>query len=308
MTRTLPFSSAVVVGGGGAVGGLFVRALLAEGATSVALVDLRTSGCPPRVAAIEDDVRSPSGETLERVGSSDIVILATPEEVAVGAVGALLPRMRRGSLLVDTLSVKSGIARALNAGPAAAAAPAGPELLGVNPMFAPGLGFAGRSVIAVTYAGGPLAEAFLDLIARQGAEVVSLSVEEHDRACAALQVATHAAVLTFGMALRASGYDVSRAERIMPPPHRTMLALLGRILDGEPEVYRDVQAANPYAAEMRARLRDAQDRLDAIVESGRAEPFSELVDELRAVLSGAGVDYAKLCARLFEIGSRPPTG
>jgi uncharacterized protein YbjT (DUF2867 family) len=39
VTGTLPFSSAVVVGGSGAVGGLFVRALLAEGATSVAHVD-----------------------------------------------------------------------------------------------------------------------------------------------------------------------------------------------------------------------------------------------------------------------------
>jgi prephenate dehydrogenase len=305
VSGTFPFSSAVVVGGGGAVGGLFARLLLEGGAGSVALVDLRAPACPPpHPVAIEDDVTRPSGATLDRVGSCDLLVLATPEEVALQAVDALLPRMMRGALLVDTLSVKSRIARALGAAPGASA---GPELLGVNPMFAPGLGFAGRSVIAVAYAGGgPRATAFLDLVARQGAEVTRLSAEEHDRACAALQVATHAAVLTFGMALGASGYDVARAERIMPPPHRTMLALLGRILAGEPEVYRDVQAANPYAAEMRARLRDAHERLDAIVRAGRAEPFGQLVDELRGVFSGAGVDYARLATHLFELGSRPP--
>jgi prephenate dehydrogenase len=287
----------VVVGGGGAVGSLLVRALAAGGA-SVAIMDRRTSGCTPRGAAFEDDVRRPSTRSLERLGSSDLVVLAVPEEVAIAAVGAVLPCMRPGSLLVDTLSVKSRFAMASKAVPTEA------ERLGVNPMFAPGLGFAGRSVVAVPYAAGPLTAAFIDFIARQGSEVVRMGAEEHDRACAALQVATHAAVLTFGMALQATGYDLASAERIMPPPHRTLLALLGRILAADPEVYRDIQAANPHAAEMRARLREAHDRLEAIVGAGRAEPFDQLAGELRSLFSGAAVDYAKLCARLFEVG--PP--
>lgn len=291
------FDNAVIVGGSGAIGGLFADALVAVGMSVPVVVDRRSTPASMRRGnVIEDDILRPSNETLRVIGACDLVILAIPEPVALAAVQALLPAMKRNSLLVDTLSVKSRYAQALTVTATSA------ELLGVNPMFAPSLGFAGRSVVAVPYRCGALAEAFLAFIAAQGADVVRLDAASHDQACAALQVATHASILCFGMALRVGAYDLAAAERIMPPPHRVMLALLGRIVCADPEVYRDIQAANPFASQIREDLVEAHRRLDRIVTSGDPESFRQLCAELRGLFAGTDTDYAALCARLFEVG------
>jgi prephenate dehydrogenase len=250
------------MGGCGAVGTLFADALAASGVSTLTLIDNRLpTVVSPGRTVLQDDARRPSRRTLERVSACDWLLLAVPEPVAIDALPALLPAMTRGALLVDTLSVKSRYARTL------AAHATEVELLGVNPMFAPGLGFAGRSVIAVPYHCADRAERFLDFIAAQGSDVVRLDAEAHDRACAALQAATHASVLAFGLALNAAGYDLATMERVMPPPHRTLLALLARIIGADPEVYRDIQVANPFAAAARADLLEAHRRLESIIVS-----------------------------------------
>lgn len=294
------FASAIIVGGSGAVGSLFANALARAGIRDLVLLDRRAPVTSSVASAfIEGDIVQPGPEIMRRVRSCDLLVLATPESVAVASLEALLPAMKPGSLLVDTLSVKGRYARALTTMAASA------ELLGVNPMFAPSLGFAGRSVVAVPYRSSALGDTFLGIIAAQGADVIRLDAESHDQACAALQVVTHASILAFGMALAAGGYDIAAAERIMPPPHRTLLALLARIVAAEPEVYRDIQAANPFAARARANLVDAQRRLERIVACDDPEAFRRLVEELRGIFGDAGTDYAGLCARLFDV--TPPS-
>ena len=48
--------------------------------------------------------------------------------------------------------------------------------------------------------------------------------------------------------------DIADLDRIAPPPHAALLSLLARITSGAPEVYWDVQAANPYAPAARHAL------------------------------------------------------
>ncbi|MBK7904607.1 MAG: prephenate dehydrogenase [Proteobacteria bacterium] len=295
MTCIREVSRAMVVGGSGAVGALLVQRLAAAGVPALYVVDRRSPRELPHVRWIQDDICNPSQQTLLLIESADLVILATPEEVAVASLGAVLPRMKQGSLLVDTLSVKTRIAQAL-AGIASQA-----ELLGINPMFAPSLGFAGRSVVAVPYSAREQADAFLEFIRSQGSDVVRLSAEEHDRACAALQVATHAAVLSFGIALRAVNYDLTNAARIAPPPHRT-LVVAGTNRQRRPRGLPGHSGRHPFAAEMRAQL--AHRHLDDVVGEGNAESFNQLIVDLRSIFARSDVDYARLCARLFEVDPR----
>lgn len=290
------FPNTVVAGGSGAVGSLFLDALAGGAARHLAVVYQRApSPALPAVTALQDNLANPSARTLDLIAGCDLLLLATPEPVAIAAATALLPNLKPGTLVVDTLSVKSRYARLIDAITTDA------ELLGVNPMFAPSLGFAGRSVVAVPYRCAGQAEDFLAFVAAQGADVVRLDAEAHDRACVALQAATHASVLCFGMALVAGSYDLVAAERIIPPPHRTLLALLARIVSADPEVYRDIQAANPYAAEARAGLIEVHRRFEDIVAADDPEMFRDLMNGLRSHVVGATTDYGTLCARLFQI-------
>ena len=148
----------MVVGGSGAVGALLVERLAAAGVPALYVVDRRSPGELPHVDV--DAGRHLQSErpdaAADRVGRPRDP-RHSGSKWPLQASAPLLPRMRRGSLLVDTLSVKSRFAQALE-GVATQA-----ELLGINPMFAPSLGFAGRSVVAVPYAARDRADAFLGL-------------------------------------------------------------------------------------------------------------------------------------------------
>ena len=282
--------SVVVVGGSGAVGSLIVELLRGDG-IAVTIVDVHArpdAAFPVTVGNItEPDERLAS--VLARAAT---VILAVPESVALAAD---LSAVRSDALLVETLSVKSGFARYLNDADHLGAA------VGINPMFAPSLGMSGRPVAAVVHRQGPPVDAFLESIARWGGRVVVLDAARHDRLAAATQALTHASVLAFGLALAELDLPFVEIDAVAPPPHTTMLAVLARITGGEPEVYWDVQAGNPHAAEARAALRRATRQVSETVDSGSEAEFARLLTQAETALGGSGDRYRAVCAEMFGI-------
>ncbi|MFD9976019.1 4-amino-4-deoxyprephenate dehydrogenase CmlC [Streptomyces sp. NPDC059017] len=243
------FARSVVVGGSGAVGGMFTG-LLREAGSQTLVVDVAP---PPeeRDSCLVADVTAPRPELAAALGRADLVLLAVHEAVALKAVAPVTRLMRRGALLADTLSVRTGMAAEL-----AAHAP-GVEHVGLNPMFAPAAGMAGRPVAAVVTRDGPGVAALLRLVERGGGRPVRLSAQEHDRTTAATQALTHAVIVSFGLALARLGVDVRTLTAAAPPPHQVLLALLARVLGGSPEVYGEIQWSNPRAVSARRALADA---------------------------------------------------
>ncbi|EME22122.1 prephenate dehydrogenase dimerization domain-containing protein [Rhodococcus triatomae] len=276
--------SVVVVGGAGAVGSMLADLWRADGA-SVDVVD-RAAG---------DDVRAADERVRGLLAAADVVVLAVPEDVALAAVGAVRAVMRPAAVLVETLSVKSRFA-------AAVAGTDGP-VVGVNPMFAPSLGLPGRAVAVVVHHGGPAVDGFVADLRRWGGRVQTTSADHHDRLCAALQALTHATVLAFGWALTDLAVDPDEAAALATPPYATMSALLARIAGGTPEVYRDVQTANPYASAARDALVRAVSRVSDAA-TGDTSDFAALLARARVPLGDRADEYAALCARLFEDPAR----
>jgi prephenate dehydrogenase len=279
----------VVAGGAGAVGTLFVELLTAAGA-EVHVAD----------SAAGADITAPDALLAAELAVADVVVLAVPEPVALQALGPVAAALSPGALLVDTLSVKSRYAAA------AAAVRSDVELLGLNPMFAPSLGFPDRPVAAVELRGGPRTGELLNLLTGAGARVVRVTADRHDRLAAATQALTHAAVLSFGAALAELGVTADELAALAPPPHATLLALLARIAGGTPEVYWDVQSANPFAETARDALRAGTATLAAAVGAGEAE-FTDLLSALRAVLGDRLPEYGAFCARMFQAQQAPVT-
>ena len=272
----------VVAGGDGAVGTLFVELLTASGA-EVHVAD----------SASGADITAPDALLAAELALADVGVLAGPEPVALRALGPVAAVLSPGALVVDTLSVKSRYAAA------ATTVRSDVELLGLNPMFAPSLGFPGRPVAAVELGGGPRTEELLDLLTGAGARVVRVTADRHDRLAAASQALTHAAVLSFGAALAELDVTADELAALAPPPHATLLALLARIAGGTPEVYWDVQSANPFAETARDALRAGTATLAAAVGAGEAE-FTDLLSALRSVLGDRLPGYGALCARMFQ--------
>ncbi|MFG2402780.1 prephenate dehydrogenase/arogenate dehydrogenase family protein [Streptomyces brevispora] len=284
---------ALVVGGAGAVGTLFTERFLETG-VAVTVVDAALRApADERVRRIRGDVTALGPDLAAELERADVVVLALPDAVALVAVRELAGALRSDTLLVDTLSVKQPIAEAIRTH-----AP-DVQAVSVNPMFAPSLGFTGRPVAAVTVNDGPRVAQFLSLVEGWGSRVVRVGAAEHDRLAGAAQALPHAAVLGFGLALAGLGVPAAGLREIAPPPMTTLLALLARIASGTPEVYWDVQAANPEAPEARKALAEGLHRLAETVESGSEDGFAAVLTELRDYLGDDLAHHGDACARLF---------
>lgn len=283
----------LVAGGCGAVGRLFVDALRRSD-REVLVVD--PAADPTAPGTLRADLTSPDAALADALAGADLVVLAVPEVIAGAALPVLARLLPPHTLLVETLSVKTPIAAALRTHRP------GHPALGLNPMFAPDLGLPGRPVAAVRHHDGPAVEQFVTLLREWGATVVEIGADDHDRITAAVQVLTHAAILAFGVALET--LDVPPvAAQLAAPPHTVLRALLGRITEGAPEVYHDIQLTNPYAVAARRALAEAVTELDAATDSLPA--FSALLDRARTGL-GDGPAAAQLCAQLFAALPRDP--
>ncbi|MGW7236852.1 prephenate dehydrogenase/arogenate dehydrogenase family protein [Streptomyces sp. NPDC054804] len=283
----------VVAGGSGAVGRLFTE-VLADAGLDVCAADPEAPGTArPGVRLLKGDITAPDDTLRAELAACDLLVLAVPEPVALDAVGALAGVLPRRALLADTLSVKSRIADAVTARLSEH------QAVGLNPMFAPALGLPGRPVAAVVLRDGPLVEELLGLVADGGARVVRMDAERHDRLAAVSQALTHATVLAFGHALAELGADIAELAAVAPPPHTTLLALLARVASGTPEVYWDIQSANPYAGSAREALAHGVDRLRDLARDGEERDFERHLHQLSGVFGDRLAHFGDVCAGLF---------
>ena len=273
----MTISRATVLGGLGQAGQLVAHALTHAG-SEVVLLDARPRTEINAARYVQADITKPGGDLLQAIADADCVAMCLPERAALQAAPAILDAMPREALWVDTLSVKQNICGILR-GYAEKL-----ELVSINPMFAPALGFAGHSVALVEISGGPKAEAFAQTLRSLGATVERLTAETHDKLTAAIQVATHAAILSFGAALLDLDYDPEQALALATPPHRLLLSLLQRLSTANPEVYWEIQHHHPDAASVRASLSRALTALDAASSEDTPRRFQELFERLRHLL------------------------
>ncbi|AKK26091.1 prephenate dehydrogenase [Mycobacterium sp. EPa45] len=287
----------VIAGGSGAVGALFAERLQESG-NDVVIVDRTIPGPTHRVTRfVRGDISDPGAEVADVVRTADAVLLSVPEPVALVSIGRLVGTLRPDALIVDTLSVKSAVVPTLRAATTIAR---DVEALSLNPMFAPALGFAGHPVASVTVRDGRRGRALHELIAQWGARVVPVTADQHDRISAASQALTHAAVIAFGAALAELDVDIADLDRIAPPPHRALLSLLARIASGAPEVYWDVQAANPYAPAARRALSRGVSQLAGVVEDGTCGEFGDLLERLSGLFGPLRGSYRERSAQALR--------
>jgi len=274
--RTDSLGRVVVLGAAGGFGRLFAGLLPGE-ITGVDLAggDLRA------------DATAPDERLLALLRSADCVLVCLPEAAALQAIDRVLGELATGALLVDTLSVKTPVAVRIDRDDV--------EVLSLNPLFAPDLGFRGQNVAAVPLRPGPRAETFVAALERAGATVVTTTAADHDRRAAMTQAATHAALLAYGLCLTRAGHEPDPA--FATPPHRAMLALVARVVTNDPEVYRRIQVDNPHAAQAREALAAAVEEVGRA--AGDPDEFDALFRSVREMLEPVLDDLVAQSPRLL---------
>ena len=180
-----------------------------------------------------------------------MIVSCVPPGPCVRALEALAPYMSQGCLFLDVLSVKTEICNSYNE---LKSKYPHVELLSCHPMFAPAAGWDGQNTVMIEITGGDKSKAFTAMVESWGSTCVSMSSgEQHDRVTAAVQNATHSALIAFGLSLKKIGYDAEMASKISTPPHRAMISIIQRMASiNEPDTYWSVYIFVRVCAHQRA--------------------------------------------------------
>ncbi len=260
---------ALVIGGAGRMGRWFAGFLASQG-FDVEVAD--PAGPVPGFAHRSDW----SGSDLRH----DLVVLATELRTTREILAELADR-RPGGLIFDLGSLKRPIASELRR-----LAAAGVRVTSVHPMFGPDTEMlSGRHVILVDVGVPEATRQARRLFESTLAEVVEMSVEEHDRCIAWVLGLSHALNIAFFTALASSGEPAARLARLSSTTFDQLLEAAESVSRENPRLYFEIQWLNEHGAGTLAALRGAVERLESAVSRGDEAAFVELMRAGRSYLA-----------------------
>lgn len=210
------------------------------------------------VRAQADDLGIRHGDLAE-AAACPYVLLAVPVQALPGVLDAISPHLAPGALVADVCSVKVAPLRWMRE-----RLPEHVEIVGTHPMFGPRSaadGLQGHVIVVCperTERRSPVC-AFLE---RLGLEVIVSDAETHDRQAAY----TQALAQYLGRALA----EIEGADHPIATPAARRLREVARLVaDDTAELFAAIEKLNPYALQMRRRLRERLDEIDAEIERAR---------------------------------------
>ena len=206
----------------------------------------------------------------EVVGSFPFVLLATPMSVASTVAKEIAPLLAPDALFFDINSLKEEVCSVMANGSKG-------EVLGLHPMFGPTVhGINGQTIIVCSVRGGAKSERVISILKEEGSNLVESTPVAHDKMMARVQALTHFVKVALGEAWREGELPVKESLQFVSPIYLLELSIVGRIFAQAPELYAEIEMANPYAAAERHRFLSAANKLGQIVDGGDREAFVSL--------------------------------
>jgi prephenate dehydrogenase len=210
-----------------------------------------------------------SSQPLDRfLDPCDIVMIVVPIRATVGVIEEVAPLLRTDQLLCDLTSLKTG--------PVGAMIRSKAGVVGLHPMFGPGVETLQGQTIVVTPATapeeryGPMIRVFAD----DGARITVTTPEHHDRMMAIVQGLTHFLTLCMADTMRRQQIEIEEVLTYTSPIYRIQLGLIGRLLSQDDGLYGDMLQMNPAVGPVLADCEQAVQNLSDAVESGDPDHFS----------------------------------
>lgn len=256
---------AVVVGGGGGLGSLFVRML-------------ESSGYEVRILEKDDWPRAAS-----IVQGAGLVLLAVPIESTCAVIGQL-PPLDKDCLLADLTSVKKAPLQAMlenHPGP----------VLGLHPMFGPDVASLAKQLVIVCQGRSPEQSAWLrEQLEIWGVRLCDVGPEDHDQSMVLIQALRHFTSFAYGRHLMVEDPDLDKLLDLSSPIYRLELAMVGRLFAQDAALYTQIIFNSPENLAMIERYHVSFGEALEILKSGDQTAFTALFENISSWFG----DYAPL--------------
>ena len=202
----------------------------------------------------------------------DFVVVAAPLKVSGQILEALAARQPPG-IVFDIGSLKTPLRAGL-----AALRDAGVRVTSVHPMFGPDTELlSGRHVIFIDLGVPEALEEARSLFVSTMADLVVMSLDEHDRLIAFVLGLSHALNIAFFTALAESGEAAPRLARMSSTTFDAQLDVATRVAAESPELYYEIQSLNQYGEDSLQALSAAVGRLHRAVREHDPQAFTEMM-------------------------------
>jgi chorismate mutase / prephenate dehydrogenase len=253
---------ALVIGGGGKMGGWFVGFLTSQG-FAVEIAD--PMGGRTGVPRVEDWRKAD-------LNQYDYIVLATPLGITDAILRDLALR-RPTSVIFDVGSLKSPLRSGL-----LALKSHGCRVTSLHPMFGPDTELlSGRHVVFVDLGHAEALASARELFAPTMAEQVVMSLDDHDRLIAYVLGLSHALNIAFFTALAESGEAAPKLARMSSTTFDSQLDVATRVAQESPDLYYEIQSLNDYGAESLEALAQAVERIRTAVLTQDHDAFAALM-------------------------------
>jgi len=251
-----------VIGGRGAMGRMMGE-LFADLSHTVMIADVDTELTPRQAAA-----------------AADVVIVSVPIEQTESVIRDIGPHVRSGALLADVTSTKSApLAAMLDATDA--------DVLGMHPLFGPGVhSLQGQRVVLTPGRGDEWLAWMKSMLAARGILTLETTAERHDSAMAVVQVLVHFATEVMGKTLADLKVDIDETLTFTSPIYLMEMLMTARHFGQSPDLYANIQMANPKTDEVTAAFVAAADRLRTAARDRDIDAYRSMFQEVKALFGG----------------------
>lgn len=261
-------SNALVIGGGGKMGGWFVDYFRSQGFETT-IADRGVDDGPGRYQSWTD-----AGVDF------DVIVVATPLAVS-GRILAQLAVLRPRGLVFDIGSLKSPLMDGLHE-----LRDAGCRVTSLHPMFGPDTRLlSGRHLIFCDVGNADATAAAKELFGATMVEQIDMGLEDHDRLIAYVLGLSHALNIAFFTALAESGEAAPRLAQMSSTTFDSQLLVSAAVARDNPHLYYEIQHLNKFGLGPLDALTDAATRIREAVASGDETAFVELMQRGRDYLA-----------------------
>lgn len=219
-----------------------------------------------------------TNDNIEASKRGDIVIVAVPINITERVIKEIAPHVRENCVLMDITSIKEIPSRVMEE-----YVKDGVCVIPTHPMFGPSTPSLKRQVVILTPSEKHIKNLWFNKIKsfleKEGAKVIIISPEKHDKIMGVVQGLTHYAYISLGATLKDLNIDIKESRKYASPIYELMINIIARIIGQNPYLYADIQMHNPQIKHIHETFIEECLKIKDIVDKKDREEFVKLMKE-----------------------------